>query len=66
MKRQILSVFLTSLLIAACNGPARVCVEFIGAGRTAIITDANGRQTVVTADQNGNVTIDCNSTVETV
>lgn len=66
MKRQILSVFLTSMLMLACVEPTDQCTEFIGVGRTAIITAEDGTQTRVTADVNGQVTFDCGSTVTTV
>lgn len=66
MKRQALSVFLTSMLILGCTVPSNTCVRYIGAGRTAIITARDGRQTVVTADQNGQINYDCGSTVTTV
>lgn len=64
MKRQILSVFLTSLLIAACGG--RTCTSQIGVGRTAVVTASDGSQTIVTADENGEITRDCTSTVTVV
>ena len=67
MKRQILvSVFLTSLLLLACDEDPSQCTEHIGVGRTAVVTAANGDQTVVTADADGNVTYECGSRVDTV
>ena len=63
MKRQMLSVFLTSVLMLACVEPTEQCSENIGVGRSAIITAEDGTQTVVTADANGQVTFDCGSTV---
>ncbi len=62
----ILSVFLTSVLLLACDEPTEQCTEHIGAGRTAIVTAEDGSQVVVSADANGNVTFDCGSRVDTV
>jgi hypothetical protein len=67
MNRQILlSVFLTSVLLLACDEPTDQCTEHIGAGRTAIVTAEDGSQVVVAADANGNITYDCGSRVDTV
>lgn len=66
MKRQmILSVFLTSVLMLACDGPTEQCSEHIGAGRTAVVTAEDGSQILVAADADGNITYDCGSTVNT-
>ena len=66
MKRQMTSVFLTSLLMLACVDSPAQCTQQIGAGRTAIVTAEDGTQMQVTADAAGNITFDCGSTVSTV
>lgn len=66
MKRQMVSVFLTSMLILACSGPSRLCEQHIGVGRIAVVTSPNGNQTTVSADRNGNIVTVCGSTVSTV
>ena len=65
MKRQMLSVFLTSVLILACTEPTEQCTEQIGVGRTAIVTAEDGTQTIVAADADGNVTFECGSRIST-
>lgn len=66
MKRQMVSVFLTSMLIFACTPTTRMCQHNIGVGRTAVVTNGDGDQTVVTADENGNIITECGATVSTV
>jgi hypothetical protein len=62
MKRQIiLSVFLTSMLLLACDKPIDQCTEHIEAGRTAVVTAADGTRSLVAADADGNITFDCES-----
>ena len=66
MKKQILSVFLTSMLMATCIEPFDQCSQQIGVGRTAVITAQDGTQTVLTADDEGYITFDCDSRVSIV
>ena len=66
MKRQILSVFLTSMLMIACVDSKDQCSQHIGVGRTAIVTAEDGSQILVSADGQGNIIFECGSTVETV
>ncbi len=66
MKRQMISVFLTSLLMIGCVDSPTQCTTNIGVGRTAIVTAEDGSQYQVTSDVDGNVTYDCGATVATV